>query len=264
MNSLVPACPDTLIEARSLSIRRRQRQILSNVDLSVDRGEIVTLIGPNGAGKTTLVRALLGLAAADHGSTARQPGIRIGYVPQSLSIDRTLPLTVRRFLCLAGRRPATELAAVLGRVGGGHLIDAPFQALSGGEAKRVMLARALLNRPDLLVLDEPAANMDVGGQAAFYDLIQTIRDQNGCGILIVSHDLHLVMAATDRVVCLNGHVCCSGKPDMVSRDPEYLALFGDRVGGRLAVYPHHHDHDHDLAGSAVHAQDAAPGQGQDG
>jgi len=246
---------DTLIEARSLSIRRRGQQILSNVDVSVRRGEIVTLIGPNGAGKTTLVRALLGLAIADQGVTARQSGIRIGYVPQNLNIDRTLPLTVRRFLCLTGRRPAKELAGVLDRVGAEHLIDTPFQALSGGEAKRVMLARALLNQPDLLVLDEPAANIDVGGQAAFYDLIQTIRDQTGCGILIVSHDLHLVMAATDRVVCLNGHVCCSGKPDSVSRDPEYLALFGDGMAGRLAVYPHHHDHDHDLAGSTVHTHD---------
>jgi len=255
MTTLAPAAEDTLIEARSLSIRHRDQQILSNVDISVRRREIVTLIGPNGAGKTTLVRALLGLAAADHGDTTRKSGIRIGYVPQVLNIDRTLPLTVRRFLCLTGRRPAPQLAAILDRVGAGHLLDTPFQALSGGEAKRVMLARALLNRPDLLVLDEPAANIDVGGQAAFYDLIQTIRDQNGCGMLIVSHDLHLVMAATDRVVCLNGHVCCSGKPDSVSRDPEYLALFGDRMAGRLAVYPHHHDHDHDLAGSTVHTHD---------
>ncbi len=251
------AVGDTLLRLSGVTVRFGGRATLDHVDVEVRRGEIVTVIGPNGSGKTTLVRAALGLVAPDEGEVTRLDGIKIGYVPQQLGVDRTLPLTVRRFLAMSGNSSREDHDRTLAEVGVGDVLDGPFQALSGGEAKRVTLARALLRRPDLLVLDEPTSNVDVAGQAEFYDLIRTIRDRHDCGVLLVSHDLHLVMRATDTVVCLNGHVCCSGRPDSVSRDPEYLALFGPRVAETLGVYAHDHDHHHDLAGEPVAAPDDA-------
>ena len=252
------AAGDMLLRLSGVSVRFGARATLDRVDIEVRRGEIVTVIGPNGSGKTTLVRAALGLVAPDEGEVARLEGIRIGYVPQQLGVDRTLPLTVRRFLAMSGASSREDHERALTEVGVGDALDGPFQALSGGEAKRVTLARALLRQPDLLVLDEPTSNVDVAGQAEFYDLIRSVRDRRNCGVLLVSHDLHLVMRATDTVVCLNGHVCCSGRPDSVSRDPEYLALFGPRVAETLGVYAHDHDHRHDLAGEPVAAVDGAP------
>ncbi len=252
------AAGDTLLRLSGVTVRFGGRATLDHVDVEVRRGEIVTVIGPNGSGKTTLVRAALGLIAPDEGEVARLEGIRIGYVPQQLGVDRTLPLTVRRFLAMSGASSREDHERALTEVGVGDVLDGPFQALSGGEAKRVTLARALLRQPDLLVLDEPTSNVDVAGQAEFYDLIRSVRDLRNCGVLLVSHDLHLVMRATDTVVCLNGHVCCSGRPDSVSRDPEYLALFGPRVAETLGVYAHDHDHRHDLAGEPVAALDGAP------
>lgn len=241
-----------LLEARSLSVRIRKRTILDHVDMTVGPGEIVTLIGPNGSGKTTLVRALLGLVTPSEGTITRAPGLRVGYVPQSIDIDHTLPLTVRRFLRLGAPDTAEDaLTEALDEVGAPGLLDQPVQDVSGGQMKRILLARALLRAPQILVLDEPAAGVDVTGQSAFYRRIRTIRDRHGCGILLVSHDLHLVMAATDRVVCLNRHVCCHGIPESVTRHPEYLALFGDAPVDGLAVYTHHHDHTHDLTGRSV-------------
>jgi zinc transport system ATP-binding protein len=216
---------------------------LSDVRLRVEPGEIVTIIGPNGAGKTTLLRVALGLQRPDAGTVRRRSGLRIGYVPQRIAIDETLPLTVRRFLGLApGARQAA--AAALAETGATHVMDLPVQTLSGGEMQRVLLARALLRDPELLVLDEPVRGVDVAGQAELFALIRRIRDRHGCGILLVSHDLHLVMAATDRVVCLNRHVCCSGLPEAVQSDPAYRALFGAATDG-FALYAHHHDHSHD-------------------
>ncbi len=251
----------TLIRLSGVSVRFGGRPVLDRVDVAVREREIVTVIGPNGSGKTTLIRAALGLIAPHDGAVDRRPGLRIGYVPQHLGVDRTLPLTVHRFLALSGNTSHDEHQTALGEVGVGYALDGPFQALSGGEAKRVTLARALLRRPDLLVLDEPTSNVDVAGQAEFYDLIRGLRDRRECGVLLVSHDLHLVMRATDTVVCLNGHVCCSGRPDSVSRDPEYLALFGPRVAETLGIYAHDHDHRHDLAGEPVTAPDHAPDPG---
>jgi zinc transport system ATP-binding protein len=251
------AAGDTLLRLSGLTVRFGARAALDRVDVAVRRGEIVTVIGPNGSGKTTLVRAALGLITPDQGEVTRAAGLRIGYVPQQLGVDRTLPLTVRRFLAMSGATSRQEHQRALAEVGVSYALDDPFQALSGGEAKRVTLARALLRAPDLLVLDEPTSNVDVAGQAEFYDLIRGLRDRHDCGVLLVSHDLHLVMRATDTVVCLNGHVCCSGRPDSVSRDPEYLALFGPRVAETLGVYAHDHDHSHDLAGEPVVAPDPA-------
>jgi zinc transport system ATP-binding protein len=220
------------------------------VDVEVRRGEIVTLIGLNGSGKTSLVRVILGLTAPSAGRVRRPPGLRVGYMPQRLHVDSILPLSVRRFLLLGGRRSEARLQATLKEVGALHVMEHPIQAISGGELQRVLLARALLRDPDLLVLDEPVQGVDINGQIDLYELISRIRDRHGCGILMVSHDLHLVMAATDHVVCLNQHVCCSGSPDAVSRDPAYLGLFGT-VTGKLAVYTHRHNHAHDLHGNIV-------------
>jgi zinc transport system ATP-binding protein len=237
------------------------RTVLSSVDLAVHAGEILTLIGPNGSGKTTLVRVVLGLLKPASGRIRRRAGLRIGYIPQRLHVDATLPLTVERFLRLCAPRARGRVLEALTEVGTGHLLDSPLQAVSGGELKRILLAQALLRDPDLLVLDEPSAGVDVTGQAELYALIKAIRDSRRCGALLVSHDLHLVMASTDRVVCLNHHVCCTGRPEAVSRHPEYLALFGPELAGRLAVYTHEHDHRHGLSGDLVEGAEQAPVQG---
>lgn len=242
---------ERLIEAHRLCVHYRGRAILDQVDMHVDRGEIVTLIGLNGAGKSTLVRALLGLITPDSGSIARRPGLRIGYSPQHLHLDPTLPLTVAGFLALGGRTPRDRMRALLVEVGVEDVLDSQVADISGGELHRVLLARALLRRPDLLVLDEPLAGVDVAGQSDLYRLIADIRDRYGCGVLLVSHDLHVVMAATDRVVCINHHVCCTGRPESVTRTPEFAALFGHHVAEALAVYTHDHDHTHDVHGAPV-------------
>jgi len=243
--------PDSLIEVRGVTVRHNGHATLDSVDLTVRAGEIVTLIGPNGSGKTTLVKIALGLSHSESGTVQRKDGLPIGYMPQHLTIDRTLPLTVRRFLSMGVTGRASGIRESLAEVGVAYAIDYPFQALSGGEARRVLLARALISEPDLLVLDEPSAGMDVIGQGEFYDLIRRIRDEQGCGILLVSHDLHLVMAATDQVLCLNHHICCAGQPETVAQHPEYLALFGTELRDSLAIYTHEHDHHHDLTGEAV-------------
>ena len=252
MNAAEPApAEDRLIEARGLCVRYRDRVILDRVDVHVDRGEIVTLIGLNGAGKSTLVRALLGLITPDDGEIHKRRGLRIGYSPQHLHLDPTLPLTVAGFLALGARAPSERLRKLLAEVGVPDVLDSQIADISGGELHRVLLARALLRRPDLLVLDEPFAGVDVAGQSDLYRLIADIRDRYGCGVLLVSHDLHVVMAATDRVVCINHHVCCTGRPESVTRTPEFAALFGSHVAEALAVYTHHHDHSHDVAGAPV-------------
>jgi zinc transport system ATP-binding protein len=240
---------EALVTARGINVTLQGRQILDDVNLSVLRGQIVTLIGPNGAGKTTLVRVILGLLKPVAGEIKRQPGMRIGYMPQRLHLSENLPLTVRRFLDLGCRKQCeSDLLGVVRQLDIGHLLESPLQRLSGGEHQRVLLARALLRKPDLLVLDEPVQGVDVTGQAALYGLITKIREQLGCGVLMISHDLHLVMATTDQVLCLNHHVCCSGHPESVSQHPAYLELFGAPASAKLAVYTHHHDHTHDSHG----------------
>ncbi|MDA0304777.1 MAG: zinc ABC transporter ATP-binding protein ZnuC [Proteobacteria bacterium] len=240
-----------LIEARNISVTRDGKEILSNAETRVRAGEIVTLIGPNGAGKTTVVRVILGLMQPDSGTVEKRPGLVIGYMPQKLHIDPTLPLSVGRFLALGSPTNTEQTQAVLDEVGAGSIMKTPLQAVSGGEFQRVLLARALLRNPDLLVLDEPSQGIDVNGQAELYRLIGRIRDRRSCGVLMVSHDLHLVMAETDEVVCLNHHVCCAGHPESVTNDPSYIQLFGKQVASTLAVYHHHHDHAHDSDGNVV-------------
>lgn len=247
-----------LLSASGVQVRFNGRQVLESVELDLHAGEIVTLIGPNGAGKTTLVRVILGLLKPDAGRVYRTHGLTIGYMPQRLHFPDNLPLTVDRFLQLARPAHSGSIDAVAGELAIRHLLHNPMQTLSGGEQQRVLLARALLRVPDLLVLDEPVQGVDVTGQAELYQLIGRIRDRYRCGVLMVSHDLHLVMATTDRVLCINRHVCCAGHPESVSRHPAYLELFGTPVSDGLALYQHHHDHAHDIHGDIVSADGAEP------
>ena len=237
-----------LLSAKGISKTLADRHILQNIDLEIQEGQIISLIGPNGAGKTTLVRVLLGLLTADLGNIYHRPKLRIGYMPQRLMFESTLPITVRRFLRLATPSFNDRIDATLQQLEISQLAEQQLISVSGGELQRVLLARALLRNPHLLILDEPAQGVDIAGQAKLYALIGKIRNQNGCGILMISHDLHLVMSSTDEVVCLNHHVCCHGKPDQVSTDPAFLELFGAHVSTNLAVYTHHHNHEHDITG----------------
>ncbi|NEY90781.1 ATP-binding cassette domain-containing protein [Tabrizicola oligotrophica] len=234
-----------LIAADHVCVRFGGAEVLHEVSLAVKPGEIVTILGPNGSGKSTLIRALLGLVPLAHGTVSRAEGLRLGYVPQKLAVDRSMPLTVRRFLSLPTRVSDAAAAAALARVGVEDIGQRQMAALSGGQFQRVLLARALLSEPQLLILDEPTQGLDQPGEAAFYQLIETVRHQTGAAVLMVSHDLHVVMAASDRVICLNGHVCCEGTPRVVSNAPEYRALFGLGTRGALALYQHEHDHAHD-------------------
>lgn len=242
---------EPLIDARDVEVRFGDHAVLTGASVSVRAGEVVTLIGPNGAGKTSLVRALLGLVKPARGTVKRKAGLVVGYMPQRLSIDPALPITVKRFLALGAPHRTRDIDAALVEAGAGHVQDHPMQGISGGEMQRVLLARALLREPGLLVLDEPVQGVDVTGQAELYRLIDDIRKRRGVGVLMVSHDLHVVMAKTDHVVCLNRHVCCAGHPHAVSRDPEFVALFGEDIASTLAVYSHNHDHHHDLEGHVI-------------
>lgn len=242
---------DLLLSARGVSYDAGGRQVLHNISLSIRERQVVTLIGPNGAGKTTLVKILLGLLRPSAGSVQRRAGLRIGYMPQRLHVEPTMPMTVRRFLLLAVHAERARVDEVLAETGAARLRDSQLHSLSGGELQRVLLARALIQDPRLLVLDEPAQGVDISGQAELYRLITGIRDRHDCGVLMVSHDLHLVMSATDEVLCLNQHICCHGHPEQVSNDPAYLELFGKKQAETLAIYTHHHNHRHDLAGEVV-------------
>jgi zinc transport system ATP-binding protein len=235
----------TPIKVENVSVSYGANTVLRDVSLSVAPGEIVTIVGPNGSGKTTLLRLLIGAASPSAGRITHQPGLRIGYVPQKLHIDPTLPITVERFLRLPGGVTRSACAGALDRAGVPGLSQRQMAALSGGQFQRVLLARALINAPNLLLLDEATQGLDQPGSAAFYKQIEEVRQRTGCAILMISHELHVVMAASDRVVCLNGHVCCQGTPETVSAAPEYRALFGTGTGGALALYRHEHDHRHD-------------------
>lgn len=253
----------SLLRAESLSLTRHGRQILNDVSLSLESGKILTLIGPNGAGKTSLVRCLLGLSTPDSGRVEKAPDLRTGYMPQKLHLDPSLPLSVKRFLQMGctERTSSTafslQLAPLAELTGIGDLLESPIQSLSGGETQRVLLTRALIRNPHLLVLDEPVQGVDMNGQAQLYQLIHRIRNERQCGVLLVSHDLHLVMATTDEVICLNQHVCCHGHPEQVTSDPAYLSLFGSvqaTTQAQMAIYTHHHDHSHDTHGNIVKGQ----------
>ncbi|MEL6766547.1 MAG: metal ABC transporter ATP-binding protein [Pseudomonadota bacterium] len=255
-----PAGAAPLISAEGLSVTLGGRAALSDIDFAIAPGEIVTIVGPNGSGKSTLVRALLGALRPSTGQVHRRRDLRIGYVPQRLQVDASMPISVARFLDLPARRGAAAGAEALAEVGLAAdgprgVARLPLAALSGGQFQRVLLARAMLGRPEILILDEPAQGLDQPGAAAFYRLVETLRGRLGCAVLMVSHDLHVVMSASDRVICLNGHICCQGAPTVVRDMPAYRSLFGLGTGGALALYQHRHDHVHD--DGCAHGLDAA-------
>ncbi|MDX1635493.1 MAG: metal ABC transporter ATP-binding protein [Marinobacter sp.] len=249
---------DALVKLEDATVAFEGTAVVDRVNLTVSRGDIITIIGPNGAGKTTLIKAIIGVQPLSDGKLWRQRGLTIGYVPQSLHLQLTLPMSVKRFMATTGE-PAAVCRDALAETGVEHLQEAAVHRLSGGEMQRLLIARALARKPDLLVLDEPAQGVDINGQASLYELIRRLRDRLNCGVIMISHDLHLVMAATDRVICLNQHVCCSGYPEDISRDPGFVEVFGRSVADSLAVYHHHHNHSHGLSGEVI-APDQARSQ----
>ncbi len=238
----------SLITVRNLSVAHGAQTVLRGVDLAIEPGEIVTIVGPNGSGKSTLLKAMIGSVQPSTGTVVRGKGVRVGYVPQRLAIDPSFPVTVRRFLDMPRRGAKGAAEAALARVGASHLAKRQMLGLSGGQLQRVLLARALMQAPDILLLDEPTQGLDQPGSADFYALLEELRAELGCAVVMVSHELHVVMSASDRVICLNGHVCCQGTPEIVQGAPEYHALFGSGTHGALALYRHEHDHAHDDCG----------------
>jgi len=237
-----------LISLKSVSKSFAGQAVLQNISMSISRGEITTIIGPNGAGKSSLVRIVLGLVKPDSGKLESSAELRIGYMPQKLHIDPTLPISTCRFLQLANTSHQACHRA-LDLVGIPELKNSPFHKLSGGEMQRALLARAILREPNLLVLDEPVQGVDLNGQNQLYNLIGEISKSLNCAVIMVSHDLHLVMSATDHVICLNHHICCQGRPEQVTQDPAYLDIFG-----KTSIYNHRHDHQHSLQGEVLDAQ----------
>jgi len=232
----------SLVSIKNIAVELNHQKILENISFSIEMGKIITLLGPNGAGKSTLVKLVLGLLQPTKGQIVRKPNLTIGYVPQKLKLDTTLPLTVKRFIQLNKDINNNDIEKILHRVNGSNLINKTMHQLSGGEMQRVLLAQALIKKPDLLILDEPTQGVDVNGQISLYNLIANAKNEFNCAILMVSHDLHLVMAKTDEVICLNKHICCVGTPAIVSNDPEFIALFGRSAANQFAIYKHQHSH----------------------
>ena len=248
MRRIMQTSSEILATLKHVNLSLGSREILRDISLEIHAGKVLTIIGPNGAGKSTLLRVLLGLQSVDSGTVTRAKSLRIGYVPQKIMINPLMPLSVRCFVALAGDKGVDE---IIDEVGVSHIADQPIQSISGGEFQRVLLARALIRNPRLLVLDEPAQGVDMMGQGALYEKIAELKDKRGFGVLMVSHDLHVVMQKTDQVLCLNQHICCSGLPEDVSKHPAYQRLFGNFPDAGLAIYTHHHDHEHDLHGNVV-------------
>jgi len=235
---------DILVSLDNAGVFTSEKWLVRGVSLDVRRGEIVTLIGPNGSGKSTTAKMALGVVNPSEGSAKCKSDICVSYVPQKLSVDWTMPLTVNRFMTLTQTADERDAQRALSSTGIEHLKNSQVRDLSGGEFQRVLLARAVVNKPELLVLDEPVQGVDFNGEIALYRLIEDIRTELNCGIILISHDLHVVMSSTNKVICLNGHVCCSGNPEAVASAPEFRALFGDRAADELAFYRHSHDHEH--------------------
>ncbi|MCX8661526.1 zinc ABC transporter ATP-binding protein ZnuC [Gilliamella sp. B2911] len=232
-----------LMALNNISVKINQQKILYDVSLTINLSQIITILGPNGAGKSTLVKVILGLISPTTGTIERASDLTIGYVPQSINLNPTLPITVKRFMQLNKQLSYDDIIQTLSLVKAQYLIDRSMHQLSGGELQRVLLAQALAKRPKLLILDEPTQGVDVNGQVLLYDLIIDAKTKFSCGVVMVSHDLHLVMAKTDEVICLNHHICCSGTPASVSNDPEFVSLFGPHGASQIALYKHHHNND---------------------
>lgn len=248
-HAVTPVDTSALMSVRGLSFARSGRDILTGIDLDVHANEIVTLIGPNGGGKSTLVKLMLGIERPDSGRIFRAKDCRVGYVPQRFEVERAMPMNVASFLGLGLDVSMARIEEALTEVGVLATRNTQVSSLSGGETQRVLIARALLRKPNLLVLDEPVRGVDMGGEADLYNLIARLRDRLKFGVLLVSHDMHVVMGSSDRVVCINHHICCSGQPEAVSRHPEYARLFGGAAARTFGVYLHDHDHRHDLSGA---------------
>ena len=229
-----------LIEVHKLNVAYGKKKVLKNVNLTLSKNEIVTIVGPNGSGKTTLFKSIIGSIPITSGKISLKRNLKIGYVPQVLNIDRSLPLTVKRFLKLAKNRNDQGFLRAQQILDSDDLLSNQISNLSAGQLQRVLLGHALMNEPDVLLLDEATRGLDQPGSAAFYKKIEEIRDSTGCAILMISHDLHVVMSASNRVICLNGHICCQGEPNSVASSPEYKAMFGSKVEGTLALYQHNH------------------------
>ena len=233
-----------LIQASNITVSRQGNKILENVSVVVGENDFLTVIGPNGAGKSMLLKCLIGFYMPDTGKIRKMAGLRVGYVPQNFSPEHTMPISVKRFLGLRRKTEKAVVEKVAEETGILTILDQPLFNLSGGERQRVLLARSLLDNPHLLVLDEPAQNLDISGQLGFYKLIEKIYKERKVSVLMVSHDLHLVMASTNEVICLFHHVCCSGEPQLVAKDPEFISLFGKDMATMMAAYQHSHDHVH--------------------
>ena len=236
-----------LIEISKLEVKYGSKKVLQNINLSLNANEIVTIVGPNGSGKTTLFKAIIGSVPFSKGKISIKPNLRIGYVPQQLKVDKTLPITVERFLKLATRNN-NDIEKMIAFFGSENIFREQINSLSGGQMQRVLLARALVNKPEILLLDEATRGLDQPGIAAFYRKIENISKETNCAVLMISHDLHVVMRASDRVICVNGHICCQGTPENVATSPEYQTLFGSNIDGSFALYRHKHDHNHDVMG----------------
>ncbi|MDC0952940.1 metal ABC transporter ATP-binding protein [Pelagibacteraceae bacterium] len=237
-----------LLKVENASFSKNNKWLVKSVSLEVKQGEIVTLIGPNGSGKSTTAKIALGIYKEIEGKVKKFTN-NIGYVPQKISIDWTLPIRVIDFMSLIEEPTDDQINTALNLTSVEHLRNKSLSDLSGGEFQRVLIARAIAKQPDLLVLDEPVQGVDFKGEIALYELIKKISEELNCGILLISHDLHVVMSATDFVVCLNGHVCCSGTPQDVAKNNEYQELFGDRASSILSLYEHKHDHTHSQDGT---------------
>lgn len=240
---------DTIIKAENINVLRQGSHILKDVSVDIKTDDFVTVIGPNGAGKSMLLKCLMGVYGVDSGRITRKDGLKIGYIPQRFLPDATIPISVRRFLFLRKKSNDEDVQKAVQETGIERLLQKPLSVLSGGELQRVLLARALLGNPELLMLDEPAQNLDISGQLGFYRLLERIYKERPISILMVSHDLHMVMASTKQVMCLFHHVCCSGEPHVVTRDPEFVSLFGEDMANMMSVYQHHHNHTHHHEGA---------------
>ena len=234
-----------LISAHNISLSHHSKLVLDNVSFELKAGEFITLIGPNGAGKSSLIKVLLGLIKADSGDIKRSGDIRLGYTPQTFSPNPFIPISVIGFLNLNQKVAQNFLHETALLTGIESLLDSPLKSLSGGELQRVLVARALLNKPNVLTLDEPAQNLDVNGQMHLYKLIQDIHQQQGCAVLMVSHDLHRVMKESTQVLCLYRHICCMGQPETIIKDSQFNDLFADQMDELMATYEHHHNHCHE-------------------
>ena len=244
-----------LINAQNISFERNGKNILDNVSIAINQNDFVTIVGPNGAGKSTLIKILMGIVNADKGEITEKEGLKIGYVPQKFVAESTLPISVKEFLLLNNKADKEKVSTVMSEVE----IDYPrrlLHQLSGGEMQKVLLARAILNNPDLLILDEPAQNLDIGNQLKFYKLLEKVYRDKKCSILMISHDLHMVMATSKQVICLFHHVCCSGTPQVVTKDPEFIKIFGNDMSNMMAYYQHHHSHTH---ADHIHGEDCDHG-----